>query len=270
MSNLHRAILSTALCLPLLILARPASSQTPHLLFDYQPNPAVDAASRKNFYPNLVAEAVGLPELSARTLNPGQREWRLLISCDLCLPDFMLRIQESYAHEDSLAGEILVLGSTLEIERGNRSVEAYEQAKASLREWRDQLTAEVGCDSWQPANRGLAWCRVPRPAAQWKSILSRLETLGLAELGLPEGYSPISPTAALERAARTDTSIPYPDPFCNDIAGQSLTIEVLDGVSYRRAEFRCLEAPRGNEHIAAAEASAFMRAMIHGESQAME
>jgi hypothetical protein len=268
-----RVILAFAMML-LTVAANGAKAQDAELpQFSYTPRPDSEGAASSNLYPNFVAEAVGLPELADYTLPAGMRETRLLLICDLCSPLFLVVIRDGMGWID---GEVYVLGSTLTFDQGNRSADDYQRAVESTRVWRDQLARETACGPWQlsaydPKND--AWCESSeRPREEWAQLLSALGHLGMLTKGSPTGYSPGPPTAVLERAAveagMRGESVPYPDPGCNDIGGEALTIEVLSGPDFRQAHYWCLEAPRGDEHEAAASARDLLMTFVRPDAEA--
>jgi hypothetical protein len=230
------------------------------LAVPYAPSPAADSTTAARRYPQHLPEQIGLPSLDVAQLPPGYREVRLEVTCDLCLPDYLVRLVEEPS--GTVWGEGYVLASTF---TSNDSVprRRADSARASEHaEWRAELANSAQCEAWRPGQEDHVWCRTRRPPVQgWRGLLKQLDSLRVTTAGSVAGYNP-SPPSFMPRGADTLPQAVRDSLGCGDVGGQGLTVASLSGAEYRTAHFWCLENPRGDEHRRAAAARARVLALF--------
>lgn len=240
---------------------------------DYGRASRVDSAQRASsggLYVAHVAEIAGLPALRTSRLPVGHREIRLRLGCDLCLPEYLVRIvREPEGSRRAVDGDVLVL---FKLTWEERDPDERREIEAHWRSYADSLARRVGCGEWRAGTfvgHVYHWCLgAERPEREWRALLDRLNALGVLELGAETGYSPTPPTTQPIEPVVSDSAerTVLPERRCKDIGGQHLLIEVLDGASFRQALLWCLEAPLDDEHRRAAEALETLKRFVDGEA----
>jgi hypothetical protein len=233
------------------------------LTVPYAPSPAADSASMAGRYPQRLPEQIGLPPLETARLPSGYREVRLELTCDLCLPDYLVRLVE--AASGRVQGEGYILASTFNSDINAPAKEAESDRAGEHEVWRVELRRKAGCSEWRSGQEDYVWCITRRPPVEgWRGLLKALDSLQVATAGAVVGYNPRPPSfmpydaETLPKAVRDSLG-------CNDIGGQGLTVTSLSGAEYKTAHFWCLENPRGDEHLRAAAARARVLTLFERE-----
>lgn len=174
-------------------------------------------ASSSTPAPNDPALIVGLPNLAYSTLPAGAREIRLVLVCNVCSPERMLRILDLPARG----------GRRTEAEVFTNPISGVDrisdpEARGRLEAMADSIAAAVACGPWRPGAISYGpdtyrWCRPNGPGRAGRvRLLSRLD--------------------------------------CQDLGGRHLLIEVLEPDRFRQAQYGRLEGrPLGDERTLASE-----------------
>jgi hypothetical protein len=233
------------------LLSLAGCATSPMLGPPYEHAPMAPSAATRDRYPLQIPEQVGLPELDSLRLPPGYREIRIELTCDLCLPDFLIRLLQDPAGH--VMGEGYVLASAFP--RSDRTRLTAEDASraAEVGQWLIDLQRSARCQGWRQGIGDHVWCRTKHsPRAGWEVFLGALDSLGIATAGAVLGYNP-RPNAIAG---------------CTDIGGEGLTVTSLAGAQFRTAHFWCLESPNNDEQQRAALAYQRIFALFNPASSA--
>ena len=222
-----------------------------------------------DFSPPRTADQIGLPPLSARALPRGWREVRLELVCDLCSPEYLVRLVRDPAGRVSGEAYVVWLASVSVLADASDAMDTARHRDAVA--WADSLARTV-CATRPAAAReeldvtddaSYSWCRArARAAGDWATLLSKLDSLGVTTAGTDTGYSPTPPAFASDSVTIDGRRRLLLGGHCNDIAGRALIIESRVASEYRNAHFWCLEAAKGREHERAAEALRLLWAAV--------
>jgi hypothetical protein len=205
----------------------------------------VDSLTNYVGEPRIVQYA-GLPTLEALALPAGSREYRIVLHCGACLPEYVVRLRESKG--------TLVTGEAYMAWFDPNDARPGDTGRNS-QAIRTPPAACVG--PLQPVLGSRWWCPVPlTKGATWTQVLARLDELGVLNVGSPNGYAPGPPGS--------DKGFAEGHSGCRDIGGQGLDISSLDGRTFRHAEFWCLDkrGPAGTEHRRLGDAYNYLQSVL--------
>lgn len=207
----------------------------------------------------LIAQVVGLPSIEM-TWRTSRIEHRFELSCSLCLPGYLFRIQKD--RRGQVRGEAFLLWFAPPLP------DDTSEGARNIRERPGQCAGPL-----QPAGKATpdnlrehySWCRVRiARATDWSRVLATLDSLGITKVGTATGYWPDPPAAAPETTLVSGRPVLRSGGGCSDIGGQELGVESRDDAGVRRAEYWCLENPQGAEFQRAAAARRVMMSLIRG------
>jgi hypothetical protein len=182
------------------------------------------------------APLVGLDSLHRLILPAGYREVRIALICDLCTPLHLLRVVSGPSGLVSGAAYLILSDPTPEA-----GADSMERAiAADYEKYADSLRRELQCQRTRTAtDPTYEYCLIGRPI-NWTEIAAALDSSEILIAAQDTGYRP-QPWAY--RRLRPEQDRRPGNPGCNDIGGQGLTLEVLEGTMYKSADFWCLEIP---------------------------
>jgi len=224
-----------------------AVAQVPTLPYSATTRPIL--AVSKNWMPLAAAAIVGLDSLGSKSLPRGYRELRFELGCDLCTPFHLIRLVETPGKK--VLGDAYIFWSSLEQPTPSDTVQ--ERINGAYAELVRGDEASLGCKAIKStASPEYLYCRLP-PQQGWTTLFRALDSLGVLAVGSDSGYAPNPPPPPTGPGSSADTTKGprWTGYGCNDIAGVSVTIEVLDAARYRNAFFWCLEregVKPGSEH----------------------
>jgi hypothetical protein len=219
--------------------------------FEFSPSPEFLAAREVDSLTNYAGEPrdahhVGLPTLEAVALPNGSREYRIALHCGACLPEYVVRLRESKG--TPVTGEAYMAWFDPNDARPGDDSRNAQRIR----------TQPEGCvGPLRPVLSATWWCPVTLTnGATWGQVLHRLTELGVLSVGSPNGYAPAPPGS--EKGNWLGAS------GCRDVGGEGLDISYLDGRSYRRAEFWCLDkrGPAGSEHSRVSAAYDYLQSVL--------
>jgi hypothetical protein len=210
-----------------------------------------------------VAELVGLPRLNQVILPVGYREYRFEVRCDLCLPTYLVLLQQQPSGR--VVGDAYLQwfrpdpDSATDASTAARTVaNTPDNCAGPLHASHDSTLSEY------------TWCAVrEKRGTDWNRLLANLDSLGIGGIPTKSGYAPDPPTFGID-TVRLNPSRPVhvARRHCGDMGGQSFLITTLRGAEHRSALFWCLEsdAAPGSEHARVKEMRRLLLAAIEQPS----
>lgn len=227
-----------------------ACAHNPPLTFDAGLRHVVPRPYGLHSEPTDGTDRLGFAPLESSALPPGEREIRLEIDCGGCTPKYVFRIRTA---DHRAVGEAYLLEGHFAPDPGDTAgARQFREVEAR----NDSDRRVFRCGPWIRRGDGeLEGCRIGAPI-NWHHVLRLLDQSGVLRAVVDTGYDPEPPGYRFIKPGGRDPVtgvdlLPIVQrPPCRDITGESLFIEMLDGIHYGTATFSCLDVhgPPGTEH----------------------